>query len=43
MAVQETNKVIAVNRKARHDYFVTEAMEAGIELVGDIEVVVVFI
>ena len=34
MAVQETNKVIAVNRKARHDYFVTEAMEAGIELVG---------
>lgn len=30
----ENNKTIAVNRKARHDYFVIEAMEAGIELVG---------
>lgn len=28
------NKTIAVNRKARHDYFVLEALEAGIELVG---------
>lgn len=28
------NKVIAVNRAARHDYFVEEAMEAGIELTG---------
>ncbi len=28
------NKTIAVNRKARHDYFVMEALEAGIELVG---------
>lgn len=28
------NKVIAVNRKARHEYFVLEALEAGIELVG---------
>lgn len=27
-------KVIAVNRKARHDYFVTETYEAGIELFG---------
>ena len=27
-------KVIAVNRKARHDYFVIESFEAGIELVG---------
>ena len=30
----ENFKTIAVNRKARHDYFVLEAMEAGIELVG---------
>ena len=28
------NRTIAANRKARHDYFVIEAMEAGIELVG---------
>ncbi|SHJ84418.1 SsrA-binding protein [Clostridium cavendishii DSM 21758] len=28
------NKTLAENRKARHDYFVEEAMEAGIELVG---------
>lgn len=27
-------KTIAENRKARHDYFVLEAFEAGIELVG---------
>ena len=27
-------KVIAVNRKARHDYFVEESFEAGIELAG---------
>jgi SsrA-binding protein len=27
-------KVIAQNRKARHDYFVLETMEAGIELKG---------
>jgi len=27
-------KVITVNRKARHDYFVLETFEAGIELVG---------
>ena len=27
-------KTIAENRKARHDYFVLEAYEAGIELVG---------
>lgn len=30
----ENLKTIADNRKARHDYFVLEAMEAGIELVG---------
>lgn len=30
----DTNKTLAENRKARHDYFVDEAMEAGIELVG---------
>lgn len=27
-------KLIAANRKARHEYFVIESMEAGIELVG---------
>ena len=27
-------KTIAVNKKARHDYFVLETLEAGIELVG---------
>ena len=30
MAGQESGKVIAVNRKARHDYFVIEALEAGL-------------
>ena len=34
MAGQENSKLIAVNRKARHDYFVMETLEAGIELVG---------
>lgn len=34
MAVKEGNKDIAVNRKAWHEYFVLEAMEAGLELVG---------
>lgn len=28
------NKTLAENRKAWHDYFIEEAMEAGIELVG---------
>lgn len=32
--VKSTNKTLAENRKARHDYFVEESMEAGIELVG---------
>ena len=27
-------KTVAVNRKARHEYFVLETLEAGIELVG---------
>ncbi len=30
----ENFKTIAENRKARHEYFVLESMEAGIELVG---------
>ena len=30
----ENFKTIADNRKARHDYFVLEALETGIELVG---------
>ncbi len=31
---KQSKKVIAVNRKARHDYFVEETYEAGIELYG---------
>lgn len=34
MARKNDNKTLAENRKARHDYFVEEAMEAGIALVG---------
>lgn len=30
----EDVKVVARNKKARHDYFIEETMEAGIELVG---------
>ena len=30
MAGQENSKLIAVNRKARHDYFVMEAMELSL-------------
>lgn len=29
-----TNKTLAENKKAWHDYFIEESMEAGIELVG---------
>jgi SsrA-binding protein len=31
---QENLKTISVNKKARHDYFVVESFETGIELVG---------
>lgn len=31
---KENLKTIAVNKKARHDFFVIESFEAGIELVG---------
>lgn len=34
MPEKQGTKVIAVNRQARHEYFVEEAMEAGIELTG---------
>ena len=34
MADKKDNKIIADNRKARHDYFVEEVYEAGIELFG---------
>jgi SsrA-binding protein len=34
MAKETGNKTLVENRKARHDYFIEEAMEAGIELVG---------
>lgn len=34
MAENKGIKQIAVNRQARHEYFVEEAMEAGIELTG---------
>ncbi len=34
MPKTESNKIIAMNRKARHDYFVEDTYEAGIELFG---------
>ena len=34
MAEKATTKTIADNRKARHDYFVIETYEAGVELFG---------
>ncbi|MGH4052001.1 MAG: SsrA-binding protein SmpB [Clostridium sp.] len=34
MAKKSGNKTLAENKKARHDYFIEEAMEAGIALVG---------
>ena len=34
MAEKSENKSLAENRKARHDYFLLEGFEAGIELVG---------
>ncbi|WP_186428809.1 SsrA-binding protein SmpB [Clostridium sp. BSD9I1] len=34
MAKKTVNKTLAENRKARHDYFIEEVYEAGIELVG---------
>lgn len=34
MSTKNAGKVLAENRKARHDYFIEEAFEAGIELVG---------
>ncbi|MCI5752104.1 MAG: SsrA-binding protein SmpB [Oscillospiraceae bacterium] len=34
VADKESFKTIAENRKARHDYFILESYEAGIELVG---------
>ena len=36
MAVKDKNglKTITENRKARHEYFVLESLEAGIELSG---------
>ena len=34
MDKKNTQKIIAENRKARHDYFVIETYEAGVELFG---------
>jgi SsrA-binding protein len=34
MSEKKSEKIIADNRKARHDYFVIEAFEAGVELFG---------
>jgi SsrA-binding protein len=34
VAKDKSNKTLAENRKARHDYFIEEVYEAGIELVG---------
>lgn len=31
---KNSNRIISENRQARHDYFVLEALETGIELVG---------
>ena len=34
MSEEEHSKVLAVNRRARHDYAVEESLECGIELQG---------
>ena len=34
MQKKKSGKIITLNRKARHDYFVDETYEAGIELFG---------
>ncbi len=34
MSDKKNSKIIALNRKARHDYFVDDTFEAGIELCG---------
>lgn len=34
MAKQQSDRIIAQNKKARHDYFVEYSLEAGIELKG---------
>lgn len=34
MPEKTLNKTIAENRQARHEYFIIEALEAGIELIG---------
>jgi SsrA-binding protein len=34
MVVRSTDKFVAQNRKARHDYFITDTLEAGIMLAG---------
>ena len=34
MPREQGEKVVAVNRKARHDYFIDETLEAGLVLVG---------
>lgn len=34
MPREEGEKVVAVNRKARHDYFIDETVEAGLVLLG---------
>jgi len=31
---KEYRKVIATNSRARHDYYIVESIEAGVELVG---------
>ncbi len=34
MALRATDRFVAQNRKARHDYFIEESLEAGMALVG---------
>ncbi|HTH97442.1 MAG TPA: SsrA-binding protein SmpB [Stellaceae bacterium] len=34
MALRETDRFVAQNRRARHEYFIQESVEAGVALVG---------
>src|ERR1700761_9333229 len=34
MVVRSTDKFVAQNRRARHDYFIDETVEAGVVLMG---------
>ena len=34
MVVRTTDRFVALNRRARHDYLITDTLEAGIMLAG---------